>query len=165
MHSQVDIRYSVSPLISDVSKLTNAFPGNLTLCLETMMLYQYVEYSDTETIPVPDNNLVIQTNDVTLKSRWVSISAYTAKSFSGAITNSSWVLDSTNNVYRMEITLTNTISGFFIKFLDTNKNEIWVEEVTQQVVNDKITKVICTVGAVPDCRFEGEYLISYSKLA
>ena len=65
----------------------------------------------------------------------------------------------------MEIILPNTISGFFIKFLDTNKKEVWVEEVTQQVVNDKITKVICTVGAVPDCRFEGEYLISFSKLA
>lgn len=164
MYSQIDIRYSVSDTIDQVKSLIHAFPGNLTLCLENATLYQYKEYAEGEPIPAPDDIHVIQTADDTLLSRWIAIDTLTSKCLYGDITLGSWSLDNTNNVYNMLIQLPNTISGFFIKFIDNTNKEVYVEDVTEQSAAGKITTVTCTVGSIPDCRFTGKYLLYFDKL-
>lgn len=164
MLSQIDIRYSVSETIADVKTLVNAFPGNITLCLETSTLYQYKEYSNSEEIPTPDDKLIIQTNDSSLLSRWVAIDSFTAKSFTGSFTTADWVLNVADHTYTYTIKFPNIIDGFLIKFVDNTNKEVLVEEVIQEEDSDsKLVSVIAVVGATPDCRFDGKYFIYFDK--
>lgn len=164
MLSQIDIRYSVSETIADVKKLVNAFPGNITLCLENATLYQYKEYTASDTIPTPDDKLVIQTDDAALLSRWIAIDAFTGKSIAGTFNIDDWVLDSENNYYTYRISFPNIIDGFIIKFVDNTNKEVMLEDVVQEEVNKDLVAVIGVVGAIPDCRFSGKYYIYFDKL-
>lgn len=164
MLSQIDIRYSVSETIADVKKLVNAFPGNITLCLENATLYQYKEYTASDTIPTPDDKLVIQTNDATLLSRWTAIDAFTGKSITGTFNIDDWILDTKNNYYTYRISFPNIIGGFIIKFIDNTNKEILLEDIVQEEVNKDLVAVIGVVGAIPDCRFSGKYYIYFDKL-
>lgn len=164
MLSQIDIRYSVSETLADVKKLVNAFPGNITLCLENATLYQYKEYTSEDTIPTPDDSLVIQTNDTSLLSRWIAIDAFTGKSISGTFDINDWVLDSENNYYTYKVSFPNIVNGFVIKFVDNTNKEVMLEEVVQEEEDNNLVAVIGVVGAIPDCRFSGKYYIYFDKL-
>lgn len=164
MLSQIDIRYSVSETLADVKGLVNAFPGNLTLCLENNTLYQYKEYATAGEMPVPDDIAVVQTNDATLLSRWIAIDAYTGKSFYGAFKTTDWVYNATDNTYTYKIIFNNKLNGCMIKFLDKDRREVLLEDVVEQVVGDGLQSITGIVGATPDCRFDGMYFIYFDKL-
>lgn len=165
MISQIDIRYSISDTVADVKTLVNAFPGNLTLCLETSTLYQYKEYNAEDKIPVPDDKLVIQTNDSALLSRWIAVGSYTSKSLSGSFSIDDWVFNAANNTYTYTVQFPNIVDGFTIKFLDSTNKEVYLEDVISTLENNKVASVIGVIGATPDCRFSGSYFICFDKLS
>lgn len=164
MLSQIDIRYSVSKTIAEVKSLVNAFPGNISLCLENNVLYQYVEYATAADVPTANDSTILQTTNPDLLSRWIAIDSFSAKSIYGDIKNSNWVLDATNKVYKYTITLPNTVNSFFVKFIDRNNKEVYVEDVVQPGDIGAIKTIDCIVGAIPDCRFEGKFLVYFDKL-
>lgn len=161
MISQIDIRYSVSNTIDDVRELVNAFPGNITFCLETHTLYEYTEYSEGDTLPEDDGRLVLQTVDSELSSRWIATSAFTNKTLRGPLI---WEKSVDSDTYFFTVKFPNPVGGYIIKFLDSEGRETWLEEVVEEQEDNSVTSVTCYVGSVPDCRFDGYFYIQYSGL-
>lgn len=164
MYSQIDIRYSVSQTIAAVKAITNAFPGDVTLCLENKTLYQYVEYADGATVPSDDGNTVLQTVNTELTARWVAISAYTGKSFIGSFTNEDWVEETDGAHYSYTIVLPNKVTSAALHLYDSQHVEVYPETIEYVRDGSGINSIKLIIGAIPDCRFEGTYSIFFDSL-
>lgn len=163
MYSQIDIRYSVSPDINTIRGLVNAFPGNITLCLENKMLYQYCEYPVGIQLPADNGATVLATTDDTLRSRWISIDMFSAKSLTGSFTVSDWELDQSGEKYTYTILFPNKLQSTNIEVIDVNGVVVYPELVTYSI-NSGLTAATLTISAIPDCRFSGNYSIFFDKV-
>lgn len=163
MYSQTDIRYSVSSDISAVRALVHAFPGNITLCLSNKTLYQYCEYSSAADMPNDNGSTVLATTDVSLLSRWVSIDTYSAKSITGSFTTNDWDLSQDGETYTYTILFPSKLNSTNIEITDINGVVVYPEEITY-TNSTGLTGVTLTIGAIPDCRFNGNYSIFFDKV-
>ena len=164
MYSQIDIRYKVSDTVNIVRSLTNAFPGDVTLCLENRKLYQYVEYAAGSTIPADDGVLFLQTTDLLLNSRWVAIEAYSDKCFCGTFTENDWSLESGEEKFTYVINLPQGVKHAKVFLFDETGNEVFPENTQYVETAGFITSVIITVGAIPACNFNGKYRLTFEGL-
>lgn len=163
MYSQIDIRYSVSDTVQQVRSLIHAFPGNITLCLENRTLYQYCEYAPGASIPTDDGSNILATTDTSLRTRWIAIDLYSSKNFTGTFTanDSGWVLD--GDVYKYTILFPGTVHIAQIVLLDSTFKTVYPEDITF-TYNNGLVSVIISVGAVPDCRFNGSYSVFFDRM-
>ena len=161
MYSQIDIRYKVSNTVADVRSLVHAFPGDVTLCLANHKLYQYVEYTDSDVIPVDDGEFFLQTTNTELLSRWVAVDVFTSACFHGDIELADWVSESGEYIWVFDIVLPMGIKQAKAVFYDMYGYEVYPEDVQYIETDGNITEVIATVGSIPDCRFVGKYQIFF----
>lgn len=164
MYSQIDIRYKISQTINDVRSIVNAFPGDLTLCLENHRLYQYVEYAAGATIPADDGSVILQTTDITLRSRWVALEAFADNCFSFAFETTDWTLVSASNVYTLTLTLPAEVTNINTVVYDSTNTKVYPENIQYVQGVAGISGVVLTVGAVPDCTFNGTVKVFFSGL-
>ena len=164
MYSQTDIRYHVSDTVATVRSLVNAFPGDITLCIANKTVYQYVEYGAGESIPVDDGSLILQTTDTSLFTRWVALSAFTAKSIAGTFIATDWQQDSTSGLLKYTIALPNKVRQAHIKFYDIQDTEVYVEKVNFVRDVSGLSSINAYVAAIPDCSFAGKYVIFFDGL-
>lgn len=163
MYSQTDIRYSVSDSIQQVRSLVHAFPGNMTLCLENKILYQYCEYGSDETLPTDNGSTILSTTDTSLRTRWIASDLYSAKSFSGSFTvnDAGWELN--GDVYRYTVIFPGAINIAQTVLLDSNHRLVYPEDVIFTSSNGLVAVTII-VSAVPDCRFNGSYSVFFDRM-
>lgn len=164
--SQVQLRYITVPTAASLANELTAFPGTLSVALDTKILYEYVEYPSVADKKVADGVQIISLSDNTIPGQWIAVDSFSSKSLSGSFTVGNWhgPVQSTNT-YTYTVNFANPVNNFICKVLDNNGAEVYPQEVIVTTSQDgAVGSVTFHVGATPDCRFAGKYFIMKDKL-
>lgn len=161
--AQQQLRCLSVETLADLKAQVHAFPGSLSLVIANGILYEYVEYATAADMPAADEVSIVELDDVTLLSRWVSVDTYSSKAVEGTFRRADWELNAADETYEYEVAFINQVNNFVCKVTDSHNNEVILQEVTHTKLGEGVTGVTFKVAATPDCRFDGSYFILKDK--